>query len=159
MSRRYSPKLRALAAATNSSTFADCTYRELKAAIGHHQRPSGPLDPYDQKILDQLHKAIQDTVGDAPLIVMKAHPDPRDGVTVNFSVPIEHLDDLHTVPGKALGKAKQGPAASEDGWKPDWKAVKKFGKVLGKVFDGGPKSSESSPRKQTKRRGRPHVRA
>ncbi len=91
---------------------------------------------------------------------MKAHPDPRDGVTVNFTVPIEHLDDLHTVLGKALGKAtKREPSAPEDRWKPDWKAVKKFGKVLGKVFEGGPKSSGSPPRKQTKRRGRPHVRA
>jgi hypothetical protein len=144
---------------TKNKHFADCTYEELKAAIGHHQRPTAPLDPYDQEILDQINKAIQDTVGDAPLIVMKAHPSPRDGVTVNFSVPIEHLDDLHTALGKALGKAKQEPPAPEDGWKPNWQAVEKFGKVLKKAFDGEPKSSGSPPRKQTKRRGRPHARA
>ncbi len=48
---------------TRNKHFADCTYGELKAAIGHHQPSPGPLDPYDQKILDQIHKAIQDTVG------------------------------------------------------------------------------------------------
>src|SRR5262249_38808907 len=139
---------------TKEKRFADCTRDELQSAIRHHREHQGPppdVDPYDQKILDAVQKAIRDIEGDPPYISMKISSDPKEGPIVDFRLPVEKLEDLRDSLDAAFGK--QG-TEDKAGWNPDWKKVEKLGKELGKYFDGTPKRKQAAtPRKQTRHRG------
>jgi len=133
---------------TKEKRFADCTRDELQAAIRHHRENDGPppdVDPYDKKILDAVRKAIRDIEGDPPYIDMKTIPDQHWKAVIEFRVPVEKLDDLYDSLGAALGKQGAHPADNA-GWNPNWKKVKKLGKVLGKYFDGPPKGKGAARR-------------
>jgi hypothetical protein len=138
---------------TKEKPFADCTRDELQAAIRHHRENDGPppdVDPYDKKILDALRKAIRNIEGDPPYIDMKTIPDQHWKAVVDFRVPVEKLEDLYDSLDAALGKQGTHPADNA-GWNPNWKKVKKLGKVLGKYFDGPPKG-KGAARRQTRHR-------
>ncbi len=92
---------------TKEKRFADCSVKDLRAALHKLRVPHEPPLPRDDKAtLDGLNKVMQRQLGTTPPIAMHARRDPKRETTFVFlTLPIEYLEPLRDVLVATFGKA------------------------------------------------------